>query len=102
MKFFSKFKKWSFTNAGKYFIYKIKFCLAKPPKVPKGQTGTQYSMGDYTVNLINVIGQGSFGVVYSGREKGSGKRVAVKQIKIRGDDQGILNNFSWFLTRFFS
>ena len=45
-------------------------------------------MGDYTVNLLDKLGQGSFGIVYRGKEKSSGKTVAVKEIKIKGD-QGI-------------
>ena len=51
-------------------------------------------MGDYTVNLLNILGQGSFGVVYIGKEKSSGKTVAVKQIKIKEGEQGILNIFN--------
>ena len=46
-------------------------------------------MGDYTVNLLDKLGQGSFGIVYRGKEKSSGKTVAVKEIKIKEGDQGI-------------
>ena len=46
-------------------------------------------MGDYTVNLLDKLGQGSFGVVYRGKEKPTGKTVAVKEIKIKEGDQGI-------------
>ncbi len=46
-------------------------------------------MGNYTVNLMDRLGQGSFGVVYKGKEKKSGKVVAVKQIKVGEGDQGM-------------
>ena len=46
-------------------------------------------MGDYTVNLLDKLGQGSFRIVYRGKERSSGKTVAVKEIKIKEGDQGI-------------
>ncbi len=68
-----------------------------PEKVPgrtpstasvRVESGTWYTMGNYTVNLMDRLGQGSFGVVYRGKEKSTGKVVAVKQIKISKDEQG--------------
>ena len=60
MKFFFKFGKQSFTSTGKYFslirliglinlIYKIKFCLAKNPIVPK--SNRKVPTADEVLNL---------------------------------------------------
>ena len=45
-------------------------------------------LGAYTVNLRDTLGSGSFGVVYSGRQTKTGKKVAVKRIKIEKDEDG--------------
>ena len=46
-------------------------------------------MGDYSVDLMEKLGQGSFGVVYKGKNKRTGKPVAVKQMKLEEEETGI-------------
>ena len=53
-----------------------------------GEPGAWHSMGDYSVNLMDILGQGSNGVVYKGKEKKSGKTVAIKQMKIKQEGYG--------------
>ncbi len=50
-------------------------------------------MGEYSVNLMDKLGQGSYGVVYRGKEKKSGKTIAVKQIMIKQEEQGTCVGF---------
>lgn len=45
-------------------------------------------LGAYTANLADTLGSGSFGIVYSGKETRSGKKVAIKRIKIEKDEDG--------------
>ncbi len=53
-----------------------------------GEGGVWHTMGDYSVNLMNRLGQGSYGVVYEGKDKKTGKKVAIKQVKIKQEGQG--------------
>ena len=45
-------------------------------------------MGEYSVNLLEKLGQGSFGVVYMGKENKTGRTVAVKQMKLEDEQVG--------------
>ena len=45
-------------------------------------------MGGYSVNLMAKLGQGSFGVVYKGKDDKTGRAVAIKQMKIEEEEVG--------------
>ena len=45
-------------------------------------------MGGYSVNLVAKLGQGSFGVVYKGKDDKTGRAVAIKQMKIEEEEVG--------------
>ena len=45
-------------------------------------------MGGYSVNLVAKLGQGSFGVVYKGKDDKTGRAVAIKQMKMEGEEVG--------------
>jgi len=46
----------------------------------------ELKLGRVVVNLADIIGQGSFGIVFSGRDDKTGKKVAIKKISIKNDD----------------
>ena len=39
--------------------------------------------------LIRKLGEGTFGVVYLARDRRTGENVAVKKIRLEGEDEGI-------------
>ena len=45
-------------------------------------------MGGYSVNLMAKLGQGSFGVVYKGKDDKTGRAVAIKQMKLEEEEAG--------------
>ena len=47
-------------------------------------------LGQYAVNLHDILGRGGFGIVYSGTDEKAGKKVAVKKIKIVKDEDGYM------------
>ena len=54
----------------------------------KAMGEAELKLGAYTVRLTDKLGQGTFGVVYSGRGTKSGEKVAVKQCEIQSDEKG--------------
>ena len=48
----------------------------------------ELELDNYSVNLVDMIGHGGFGIVYSGKEIKTGKKVAVKMIKVVTDEDG--------------
>ena len=87
----------------------------QPPKTPSSSTGTNVTkdsgrgssrasvgdvafsvetkemvLGKHLVNLTEVLGCGSFGIVYAGKHATSGKKVAVKKLTINDEEAGRL------------
>ena len=48
----------------------------------------ELKLGHFVVNLVKTIGQGSFGVVYGGKDTKTGKKVAVKMIRFKTEEDG--------------
>ena len=45
-------------------------------------------LGSYEIDLANQLGSGTFGVVYPGKHKSTGDKVAVKKCEIKTDEHG--------------
>ena len=48
----------------------------------------ELELDDYSVNLMDMIGHGGFGIVYGGKKITTGEKVAVKMIKIVTEEDG--------------
>ena len=49
-----------------------------------------FRLGHYVVDKENVLGVGGFGIVYSGIDETTAKKVAIKQVKINKDEDGYM------------
>ena len=45
-------------------------------------------LGNFSVDLLDMLGQGGFGVVYSGKNTRTSKKVAIKKIQFETEDDG--------------
>ena len=49
-----------------------------------------FKFGHYAVNTSVILGVGGFGIVYSGIDEATAKKVAIKQVKINKDKDGYM------------
>jgi len=48
----------------------------------------ELKLGQFTVNMVDMIGKGGFGIVYGGKDTKTGKKIAVKMIRITTEQDG--------------